>query len=149
MTRYEHTQIGYVIIWVTGGAIALIAAVSISAPSPDRGVLFLVALLLLIVLPLFYKLTIKIDDEMLRACFGIGLISKKVPLAQIAACEPMRVPWWSGWGMRFTLTPFGWGWLYNVSGWDAVAIKLRNGREFALGTDDPHGLAEAIQAAIP
>ena len=41
------------------------------------------------------------------------------------------------------LTPYGW--LYNVSGWDAVAITLRNGRKFSLGTDDPQGLTEAIQ----
>jgi len=28
---------------------------------------------------------------------------------------------------------------------DAVAIALRNGRKFALGTDDPHGLVAAIR----
>ena len=37
------------------------------------------------------------------------------------------------------------GWLYNVSGFDAVAMTLRDGRTFALGTDDPHGLVDAIR----
>jgi hypothetical protein len=37
---------------------------------------------------------------------------------------------------------------YNVSGFDAVAITLRDGRKFALGTDDPHGLIAAIRDSI-
>jgi hypothetical protein len=85
---------------------------------------------------------------MLRACFGVGLICKAAPVTEIVAWEPMHVGL-SGWGIRLTLTPYGWAWLYNVSGFDAVAIKLRDGRKFALGTDDPHGLVEAIRAAIP
>ena len=43
-------------------------------------------------------------------------------------------------------TPYGW--LYNVSGFDAVAITLRDGRKFAVGTDDPHGLITAILAGF-
>jgi len=73
--------------------------------------------------------------KLLLASFGIGLIKKKVPLAQIIACAPIRIRWW-------------YGWLYNVSGLDAVAITLRTGRKSALCTDDPHGLAAAIHAAI-
>ena len=67
--------------------------------------------------------------------------AKRVPLAEIAVCELIRIRWWYGWGIR--LTPYGW--LYNVSGLDAVAITLDNGRKFALGTDDPHGLVAAIR----
>jgi hypothetical protein len=90
---------------------------------------------------LFCKLKIEIDDQTLLASFGIGLIKKKVPLAQIVAYEPIRIRWWYGWGIH--LTPYGW--LYNVSGLDAVAITLRNGSKFALGPDDPRGLADAIE----
>jgi hypothetical protein len=43
-------------------------------------------------------------------------------------------------------TPYGW--LYNVSGFDVVAITLRDGRKFAVGTDDPHGLITAILAGF-
>jgi hypothetical protein len=53
----------------------------------------------------------------------------RVQLAEIAGCEPIRIRWWHGWGVY--LTPCGW--LYNVSGSDAVAITLRDGRKFALG----------------
>jgi len=92
----------------------------------------------------FSKLTIKIDGEILKACFTMGRICKKVSLTDIAECEPIRIRWWYGWGIH--LTPYGW--LYNVSGLDAVAITLRNGRKFALGTDDPHGLVAAVERLI-
>ena len=62
-------------------------------------------------------------------------------LAEIVGCEPIRIRWWYGWGIH--LTPYGW--LYNVSGFDAVAITLRDGGKFAFGTDDPHGLVDAIR----
>jgi hypothetical protein len=90
---------------------------------------------------LFYKLTITADNETLRWSFGVGIIRKKVPVAEIAACEPIRIRWWYGWGIHLTT----YGWLYNVAGWDAVAITLQIGRKFALGTDDPQGLTDAIR----
>jgi len=100
-----------------------------------------VSIILLACLVLFYKLRITIDGETLDALFGIGAIRKRVGLAEIVGCEPIRIRWWYGWGIH--LTPYGW--LYNVSGFDAVAITLRDGRKFALGTDDPHGLVDAIR----
>jgi len=100
-----------------------------------------VSIILLATLVLFYKLRITIDGETLCASFGIGVICKRVALARIVGCEPIRIRWWYGWGIH--LTPCGW--LFNVSGFDAVAIRLRDGGKFALGTDDPHGLTEAIR----
>jgi len=47
---------------------------------------------------LFYELTIEIDDPTLLASFGTGLIKKKVLLAEIVRCEPIRIRWWYGWG---------------------------------------------------
>jgi hypothetical protein len=146
VTRYEHTQIGYLIICVLFSATVFVAITAIFAPS-DRGVLLFdatIELILLICAIMFCKLTIKIDEETLQAYFGIGLICKKVPLTEIVACDPIRIRWWYGWGIH--LTPYGW--LYNVSGLDAVAITLRDGRRFAFGTDDSQALAEAIQTLI-
>jgi len=99
-------------------------------------------MILMIALVLFYKLRISIDGETLCASFGIG-IRKKVRLAKVAGCEAIRIRWWYGWGIH--LTPHGW--LYNVSGFDAVAITLRDGGKFALGTDDAKGLAATIRAS--
>ena len=141
MTRYEHTQIGHVIIWSLL-AIILIANGVTGALAHWPAVV--ASLILLVCLALFYKLTITIDNETLCASFGLGIIRKKVLLAEIVGCEPIRIRWWYGWGIH--LTPHGW--LYNVSGFDAVAITLRDGRKLSLGTDDPHGLVEAIRHSI-
>jgi hypothetical protein len=144
--RYEHTQIGYLTICVLFGAAICVAVIGIVAPADLGGLLIsaMIEVILLICAIVFSKLTIKIDGETLAACFAMGFICKKVLLAEIAACEPIRIRWWYGWGIH--LTPYGW--LYNVAYWDAVAITLRDGRKFALGTDDSHGLATAIRAAI-
>lgn len=139
MTHYEHTQIGHVIIWSIVTVI-LIASGGLIRASADVATV-VVSIILLICLLLFYKLTITIDDETLCASFGPGIIRKRVRVAEIAGCEAIRIRWWYGWGIH--LTPFGW--LFNVSGFNAVAITLRNGRKFALGTEDPNGLVDAIR----
>ena len=140
MTRYEHTQIGHVIIWTLLGIILIANGVTEALAHWPT---LVVSLILLLCLVLFYRLKITIEDETLWALFGAGIIRKRVRLAEIVGCEPIRIRWWYGWGIH--LTPCGW--LYNVSGFDAVAITLRDGKRFALGTDDPHGLTEAIRAA--
>jgi len=141
--RYEQTHVGYLTICVLFGAAMFVAVTGIVTPTDRAGLLIsaIIEVILLICAIVFTKLTIKIDGETLQACFTTRLICKKVPMAEIAACEPIRIRWWYGWGIH--LRPYGW--LYNVSGLDAVAIRLRNSREFALGTNDPHGLLDAIR----
>ena len=140
MTQYEHTQIGHVIIW----SVLAIILIANGGLIGHHGPPLVVSIILLVCLVLFYKLGITIEDETLRASFGLGIIRKKVRLAEIVGCEPIRTRWWYGWGIH--LTPYGC--LYNVSGFDAVAITLRDGRKFALGTDDIHGLRAGIRDAI-
>ena len=140
MTRYEHTQIGHVIIWPLLAIILIASNGLIGHHAPS----LIVSIILLICLVLFYRLKIMIEDETLCASFGPGIIRKRVRLVEIVECEPIRIRWWYGWGIH--LTPRGW--LYNVSGFDAVAITLRNGGKFALGTDDPNGLTAALREAI-
>lgn len=139
MTSYRHSQIGYVIIY-SMSAMALIAFVfGMTALNVSAGLALV--FILAAVMAIFYKLTIEIDDVYLRAKFGPGLTLRRIKLANIASCEPIRIRWTYGWGIH--LTPYGW--LYNVSGWDAVAITLRNGRLVSLGTDQPNELCEAIR----
>ena len=145
MTQYEHIQVGYSMIWIPAAAAVLVAIGATFESSPHREILLVVSIVFLFTVALFYKLTIAIDSKTLRWSFGVGIICKKVPLAEIVECEPIRIRWWYGWGIH--LTPYGW--LYNVSGLNAVAITLRNGRRLALGTDDPQGLVSTIQASIP
>ena len=140
MTRYKHTQIGHVIIWSLLAIILIASGGLVGHHAPPA----IISIVLLVCLVLFYRLKITIEDETLCASFGPGIIRKRVRLAEIVRCEPIRIRWWYGWGIH--LTPYGW--LYNVSGFDAVAISLHDGRKMALGTDDPDGLTDAIRTYI-
>ena len=142
MISYQHTQPGSAFFWPLFVCSLIAAASALISPTARIGII--VAVPLALTLWLFGKLTITIDDKNLRAAFGPGLVYKEVPLAQIESCLPVRIKWWEGWGIH--LSRFGW--LYNVSGWDAVVIRLCDGRQFAVGTDQPHELVAAIRKQI-
>ena len=83
------------------------------------------------------------SDNELRWYFGPGLWTYRLPLDQIENVATVRNQWWQGFGIRK-----GPGfWLYNVSGLDAVELRLKSGDVRRIGTDDPHGLAAALQTA--
>jgi len=96
--------------------------------------------LLLFMTWLFGSLTVEVDDGEVRHWFGPGFWKKSYQLLDIESSTAVRNSWFWGWGIR--LTPNGW--LYNVSGLDAVQLQLRSGRKLRIGTDDPKGLVEAI-----
>jgi hypothetical protein len=139
--HYRHTQVGWVIL----GAVAA-AAVLVAPRLPPGGtglpggpllvVLALVALL-------FGALTVEVDAEAIRLRFGVGLIRKRIELAEVRGCQTVRNPWYCGWGIR--LGPRGV--LWNVSGFDAVELALADGRRFRIGTDEPGALLSAITRA--
>jgi len=140
--RYEHTQVGYLIIVAMAAVMVLIGVVLANAGINwiAIGVLVVIA----IALVLFSSLTVVIWEEELEARFGPGPIRKRFKLNEIESCRVVKNHWYYGWGIR--LTPHGV--LYNVSGFDAVEIKLRTGKKFRIGTDVPQELEEAIRQAI-
>ncbi len=89
---------------------------------------------------LFSSLTIEVRAGELHWRFGLGLIHRRVPLAEVTEVRPVRTTLMEGWGIHYTR----FGWLYNIAGFGAVAVRLRGGREFAVGTDDPDGLVNAL-----
>jgi hypothetical protein len=99
---------------------------------------------MVIVLFLFHSMTVEIGQGELRISLGVGLIRKRVPLREIATAKTVRNKWWYGWGIR--LTPHGW--MFSVSGYDAVEITLQDGRGYRIGTDEPHKLHSAIESAL-
>jgi hypothetical protein len=56
---------------------------------------------------------------------------------------PARNSWPYGWGIH--RTPHGW--LYNVSGWEAVEVALASGKRLRLGTDEPRRLTQVLLVA--
>jgi len=140
--RYKHTQVGYLIIATMAAVMVLIGIVLANAGINwiAIGVLVVIA----VALVLFSSLTVVIGEDEVEVRFGPGLIRKRFSLNEIESCQVVKNPWYYGWGIR--LTPHGW--LYRVSGFDAVEIKLRTGKKFRIGTDVPQELEEAIRQAI-
>ena len=136
---YKHTQRGTVILAVMLGMAFICAALAILMFK----VFWLTSFFLVMVAWLFHSLTIEIGERELRWRFGPGLIRKVVQLDEIISATPQSTgpSWGIHWSPRL-------GWLYNVSGYDAVLITLRSGKKFALGTDEPQVLTEAIRRHI-
>jgi hypothetical protein len=89
------------------------------------------------------SLTVRIEGGELRVRFGLGWPRKTLPLAEIASVEVTRTTFMEGWGIHRTRR----GWLYNVSGFDAVLLQLTSGRSMMIGTDEPRRLKAAIERA--
>jgi hypothetical protein len=104
-------------------------------------------LLILFILASFVTLTASIDENYLRIKFGYGIFQKKFSLKEISSAKSVKNHWYYGWGIR------GWFWprymlIYNVSGFDAVEIIMKNGRIYRVGTDVPEELGAAIRRFI-
>ncbi|OHA40495.1 MAG: hypothetical protein A3G59_01195 [Candidatus Taylorbacteria bacterium RIFCSPLOWO2_12_FULL_47_20] len=102
--------------------------------------------LILFILASFSTLTVTLGENYLRIKFGYGIFRKKFPRGEIASAKIVKNHWYYGWGIRLWLWPKMW--IYNVSGFDAVEIIMRNGRIYRIGTDVPRELETAIKRAI-
>ena len=142
MNTYRHTQFGTVIV-VTTAAIIPLAVLPVWLAGIATAA-WLILGSMVVVLSLFASLTAEIDAKHLRIRFGVGLIRKRFPLDQIDTCRPVKNPWIYGWGIR--LTPHGW--LYNVSGVEAVELKMKSGKTCRIGTDEPEVLTAALQEVL-
>ena len=106
--------------------------------------LYLVTSLLFVVLLLFHSLNVRIDDEAIHLRFGVGLLRKSIPLETIDSCRTIRNSLIYGFGIRYVFD----GWMWNVSGLDAVQLTFADGKHFRIGTDEPKALESAINGAI-
>jgi hypothetical protein len=143
---YSHTQFGWVTMIALLGALVAVAAVGKDLePGAEglAGVLIGMAVLALMI-PLFGWLTVTVNEEAVLVRFGVGLVRKKIRISDILSATRVRNKWWYGWGMRMGPT----GWLYNVSGLDAVEIELKGGGRFRIGTDEPEELLSAVRSSL-
>jgi hypothetical protein len=145
---YRHTQFG----WVLAGALVLgvLVAAGVTLLLPEGAMrapwwtpLLLVGLLAFS-LALFGWLTVEVDAREVRLSLGVGALRKTVPVAEIVTCQRIRTRLWWGWGLRWTPA----GWLYNVSGREAVRLELARERPVIIGSDDADALKTAIDASV-
>ncbi len=137
---YRHTQTGTLTLLcsVLAGLVGAALAWRAGQWTPAIAVIVLVTVIAF----LFSSLTVEVDEGELRWYFGPGLWTYRLPLADIRDVGIVRNQWWNGWGIR--MAP-GFR-LYNVSGLDAVELRVGPNDIRRIGTDDPQGLAQALKA---
>ena len=142
LKEYEHTQVGYFLLIVVGAVI--LGMVYLNIVTDFSPITLFGLIIMFIVLGLFATLNVKVDDQMIQIRFGLGAIRKGFRLNEIENYRVVTNPWYYGWGIRFTPR----GWLYNVSGFSAIELQMKNGKRFRIGTDDSEGLAKAVDEAL-
>ena len=147
--NYKHTQISYLMIIITLIVTSFFVWAHITAraetPSYDSGTNLAVTAimaLIIIILASFVSLQVIVDEKYLRIKFGCGIYKKKFLLSDITSAQAIRNHWYYGWGIKIWFYPKMW--IYSVSGLDAVEIRLKNGKIYRIGTDEPEKLEQAI-----
>ncbi len=95
----------------------------------------LTSLVFVVITLLFFRLTLTIDENIITASFGIGLIKKSIELKDlnIQETEEIKTPWYYGIGIR--ITPYGI--LYNTKPGMAIKLKYKNSEKaFLVGTEN-------------
>ena len=138
---YKHVQFGTLTVSLLVAAIVLLVLLGfvVEWHTVTIGVL----LILVVCVALFYSLTVEISNDYLRIHFGVGIVKKRFEIKDIEKVYPVRNRWYYGWGIR--VLPHGW--LYNVSGLDAIEIVMSSGKRYRIGTDRPNELAQVVNEA--
>ena len=152
MHHYENTQPGTFIRVMTGSWVVffgVLAVVMLALGQKEAAiglgvVTVMVAVINGIVFALFHSLTVRISRSEIALSFGVGLIRKQFPIGDISSASIVQNRWYNGFGIR----KIRGGWLYNVSGFDAIEIQLKNERKYRIGTDQPKKLLAAVESAL-
>ena len=136
---YRHTQFGMTL--VAAFLLSIVIAVGFFSKYGWQHIVILVFTILVLCILLFFSLSIEINKGIMKCQFGIGLIKKVFDLVEIVEVQTFENIWYYGWGIRLTSH----GWLFNVSGLQAVEITSRSGKKYRIETDEPDRLAVAIR----
>ena len=142
--KYRHTQIGYLIIFVLLATIVFFGIILIQNNFNPFILAFM--FFILIILASFASLDVVIDENYLQIKFGYGIYRKHFVLKEIISARTVRNHWYYGWGIRIWFWPYML--IYNISGFDAVEIKMKNDKIYRIGTDEPKKLEQAILQVI-
>jgi hypothetical protein len=152
MPHYENTQPGTFIRVMTSSWVfffGVLAVVMLALGQKEAAIgLGVIAVILGIILgivyALFHSLTVRVSGSEIALSFGVGLIRKQFPIGDISSASMVKNRWYNGFGIR----KIRGGWLYNVSGFDAIEIQLKNEHKYRIGTNQPKELLSAVESAL-
>jgi hypothetical protein len=145
---YSHSQFGWPMAVAASFGVGLATAVLVAVSPETRAAapwtIVAVYATFGLAFALFFRLKVTVDPERIRVVFGIGLIRKEIPAADLIRADIVKTRVWWGYGIHWTPS----GWLYNVAGRHAVRLEVRGGRALMIGTDEPEALKAAMDARL-
>ncbi len=144
---YQHRQIAWPTVIAVGASALLLAAGIAFAGRGGRvhlGLLAMIPALPIVALAFFGSMTVRVFTDRVRIHFGIGAPWFTIDLREARGFSVVRNPWFYGWGIH--LIPGGV--IYNASGFDAVELRMDDGRRIRIGTDEPQALAAALAQVV-
>ncbi len=148
--QYQSRQ-WMILLWILLPLSTLaVAAFGLDGATAQKSVLIwkvfgLMMLINLLVLTLFARLSIQLEQDKLRWYFGLfGRPKWELALSQIQRVEICNTKWYEGKGIRFTAE----GMLYNAAGDGAVRIYKTDGSKIRLGSSEPEVLYQKINALL-
>lgn len=141
---YKHTQIGYLIIFALFAVVLIFG--SILTQAGFNSIILATMIFIPFIIASFASLKVMIDENYLRIKFGYGIFRKRFMLREIISARIVKNHWYYGWGIRVWFWPYML--IYNVSGFDAVEITMKNGKIYRIGTDEPKKLERIILQSI-
>jgi len=142
--NYKHTQIGYLIIYILLALVIYFGFILIQVDL--NPIVIAIMFLIVLILASFTSLKVIIDENYLRIKFGYGIYRKRFSLKEIISARTVKNHWYYGWGIRLWLWPRMV--IFNVSGFNAVEIKMKNNKTYRIGTDEPKKLEQVILQSI-
>ena len=111
-------------------------------PMPDV-VLIIFSIFIFALLALFWRMRLKteIDQAGIRLSF-YPFTKKNVPWEDIKSAKTLNYGFVGGWGIRLGTK---YGTVYNTRGNKGLAIELKNGRKFCIGTQKEAELNKIIE----
>lgn len=103
--------------------------------------------LILIVISLIFlslRLITEVNEKRIRFYF-FPFVKRTYTWNEIASARVVDYGFAGGWGIRL-YTPYGT--IYNIKGSKGLAVELKDGKKFCLGTQKPHEL-QNILSLIP
>ena len=137
MQSYRHKQTGTALL-----IIMLFSACILIVATYDMVQIMNISLAILAVVSiLFSSLTVYVNDEEISWHFGMKFWHRSIKLSQIASAKIITTKWYYGLGIR--LTPAGW--LYTVTGNQAIELTKTSGEKVTIGTNDGYRLIAQLK----
>jgi hypothetical protein len=139
---YNHTQ--FSVFFTTVFGITLLFVLFLMLATGFSFITVLLFIFFVACLVTFTTLTVQVDANQVTLYFGIGRPRKALPREVIQNLRVVQNSPLLGWGIHW----FPSGWIYNVGGFEAVEIEMRDGRRLRIGSDEADDLAKAIEQAL-